>query len=37
VDIGDHPPSPTGSKQSSGNFDNLLFLEVLTSGAILRA
>jgi hypothetical protein len=26
VDIGGHPPFPTGSKQLSGNFDNLLFL-----------
>ena len=26
VDIGGHPPFPTGSKQRSGNFDNLLFL-----------
>jgi hypothetical protein len=26
VDIGGHPPFPTGSKQFSGNFDNLLFL-----------
>jgi hypothetical protein len=37
VDIGGHPPFPTGSKQFSGNFGNLLFLAVLTSGAILRA
>jgi hypothetical protein len=36
VDIGGHPPFPTGSKQFSGNFGNLLFLAVLTSGAILR-
>jgi hypothetical protein len=28
VDIGGHPPSPTSSKQFSGNFDNLLFLAV---------
>jgi hypothetical protein len=28
VDIGGHPPSPTGSKQVSGNFGNLLFLAV---------
>jgi hypothetical protein len=28
VDIGGHPPFPTGSKQFSGNFDNLLFLTV---------
>jgi hypothetical protein len=31
VDIGGHPPSPTGSKQfsgNSGNFGNLLFLAV---------
>jgi hypothetical protein len=33
VDIGGHPPFPTGSKQFSGN---LLFLVVLTFGAILR-
>jgi len=26
VDIGGHPPFPNGSKQLSGNFDNLLFL-----------
>jgi hypothetical protein len=37
VDIGGHPPFPTGSKQFSGNFGNLLFLAVLTFGAILRA
>jgi hypothetical protein len=37
VDIGGHPPFPTRSKQFSGNFGNLLFLAVLTSGAILRA
>jgi hypothetical protein len=28
VDIGGHPPFPTHSKQFSGNFGNLLFLEV---------
>jgi hypothetical protein len=28
VDIGSHPPFPTGSKQLSGNFGNLIFLEV---------
>jgi hypothetical protein len=28
VDIGGHPPFPTGSKQLSSNFDNLLFLAV---------
>jgi hypothetical protein len=28
VDIGDHPPFPTGSKQFSVNFGNLLFLAV---------
>jgi len=28
VDIGSHPPFPTGSKQFSGNFGNLLFLAV---------
>jgi hypothetical protein len=28
VDIGGHPPFPTGSKQISGNFGNLLFLAV---------
>ena len=37
VDIGGHLPFPTGSKQFSGNFGNLLFLAVLTSVAILRA
>jgi hypothetical protein len=37
VDIGGHPSFPTGSKQFSGNFGNLLFLAVLTSKAILRA
>jgi hypothetical protein len=37
MDIGGHPPFPTGSKQFSDNFGNLLFLAVLTSGAILRA
>ena len=26
VDIGGHPPFPTGSKQLYGNFGNLLFL-----------
>jgi hypothetical protein len=26
VDIGGHPPFPTGSKQLSRNFGNLLFL-----------
>jgi hypothetical protein len=26
VDIGAHPPFPTGSKQFSGNFGNLIFL-----------
>jgi len=26
VDIGGHPPFPTGSKQFFGNFGNLLFL-----------
>jgi hypothetical protein len=26
MDIGGHPPFPTGSKQFSGNFGNLLFL-----------
>jgi hypothetical protein len=36
VDIGGHPPFPTGSKQFSGNFGNLLFLAVFTSGAVLR-
>jgi hypothetical protein len=30
VDIGGHPPFPTGSKQFSGNFDNLLFLTVFS-------
>jgi hypothetical protein len=28
VDIGGHPAFPTGSKQFSGNFGNLLFLAV---------
>jgi hypothetical protein len=28
VDIGGHPPFPTGSKQFSSNFGNLLFLAV---------
>ena len=28
MDIGGHPPFPTGSKQFSGNFGNLLFLIV---------
>jgi hypothetical protein len=28
VDIGGHPPFPTGSKQFSDNFGNLLFLVV---------
>jgi hypothetical protein len=37
MDIGGHPPFPIGSKQFSDNFGNLLFLAVLTSGAILRA
>jgi hypothetical protein len=37
MDIGGHPPFPTGSKQFSDNFGNLLFLAVLTFGAILRA
>jgi hypothetical protein len=37
MDIGGHPPFPIGSKQFSGNFGNLLFLAVLTFGAILRA
>jgi len=37
VDIGGHAPFPTSSKQFSGNFGNLLFLAVLTFGAILRA
>jgi hypothetical protein len=36
VDIGGHPPFPTGSKQFSGNFGNLLFLAVFNFGAILR-
>jgi hypothetical protein len=36
MDIGGHPPFATGSKQFSNNFGNLLFLAVLTSGAILR-
>jgi hypothetical protein len=28
VDIGGHPPSPTGPKHVSDNFGNLLFLAV---------
>jgi hypothetical protein len=36
VDIGGHPPFPTGSKQFSGYFCNLLFLVVFTSRAVLR-
>jgi hypothetical protein len=28
VDIGGHPPFPTGSKPFSGSFGNLLFLAV---------
>jgi hypothetical protein len=36
VDIGGHPPFPTGSKHFSDNFSNLLVLAVLTSVAILR-
>jgi hypothetical protein len=28
VDIGGHPPFPTGSRQFYGNFGNLLFLAV---------
>jgi hypothetical protein len=28
VDIGGHPPFPTGSKQFFGSFGNLLFLAV---------
>jgi hypothetical protein len=36
VDIGGHPPFPTGSKQFSGNFGNLLFLAVFNF-SILRA
>jgi hypothetical protein len=37
MDIGGHSPFPTGSKQFSDIFGNLLFLAVLTFGAILRA
>jgi hypothetical protein len=37
MDIDGHPPFPTGSRQFSDNFVNLLFLAVLTSEAILRA
>jgi hypothetical protein len=36
MDIGGHPPFPTGSKQFSGNFGNLLFLAVFTFEAVLR-
>jgi hypothetical protein len=35
VDIGGHPPFPSGSKQFSGNVGNLLFLAGFN--AILRA
>jgi hypothetical protein len=37
MDISGHPPFPTGSKQFSENFGNLLFLAGLASEAILRA
>jgi hypothetical protein len=37
MDIGGHPPFPTGSKQFSDIFGNLLFLAVFTFRAILRA
>jgi hypothetical protein len=30
VDIGGHPPFPTGPKHVSGNFGNLLFLAVFS-------
>jgi hypothetical protein len=35
VDIGGHPPFPTGSKQFSGNFGNLLFLAVFLGPKLL--
>jgi hypothetical protein len=35
VDIGGHPPFPTSSKQFSGNFGNLLFLEVFLGPKLL--
>jgi hypothetical protein len=35
VDIGGHPPSPTGPKHVSGNFGNLLFLAVFNFGNLL--
>jgi hypothetical protein len=37
VDIGGHPPIPTGSKQSSGNLLFLAVFRFLNFGAILRA
>jgi hypothetical protein len=37
MDIGGHPPFPTGSKQFSDIFGNLLFLAAFTSEAILMA
>jgi hypothetical protein len=37
MDISSHPPFRIGSKHFSNNFDNLLFLAVLTSEAILSA
>jgi hypothetical protein len=37
MDIGGHPPFPTGPKQFSDIFGNLLFLAVFISEAILRA
>jgi hypothetical protein len=37
IDISVHPPFPTGSRQFSDNFGNLLFLAVLTFEAILKA
>jgi hypothetical protein len=33
MDIGGHPPFPTGSKQLSEIYGNLLFLAVFTSRA----
>jgi hypothetical protein len=36
LDISGHPPFPTGSKQFSGNFGNLLFLAVFHFRAVLR-
>jgi hypothetical protein len=37
MDIGGHPPFPTGSKQFSDNFGNLLFLAVFTFWSLFEA